>query len=589
MGFFLSAIFGIIAAAPFSSSSDSSVPLQVSTSDVHYGPDGPWQAVRVALGDPPQQLDLYPGGTFESIILSTTVCGSKSSGSCGAGGLYNPKRSGTVDQGSIAYSTHSQGFAVDWTLGALNNSGEARYILDQLTLNAIGTQRSVIIPDLSIRMITEVSTTYPDGSQYPLQLGQLALGASNTNQTFEVTTGTAVNGSLLPNYLWSEGDGIIATSSYGLHIGSANLGPPLSLWLGGYDQSRVIGPVNSLPSHNNLLDNFFIDLLDINIGVDNGASPFSYSQREGLLAESNSSIPSTLSVDMNPASPYLSLPNSTCAAIARDLPVTYQPKYGLYTWNVNDPQYERIVTSPTYLGFVFRATNLDVANITIKVPFQLLNLTLDQPLVSEPMPYFPCQPPQVEGYYSLGRAFLQAAFIGVNWDQGLGHWYLAQAPGPDTAVTASQTLFRESVVASSSNWSATWRTHWTPLADDTNAGSVRSDDSTTGDEGLSSGAYAGIGVGCAAAVAAAAAVTAIFLLRRRRRRCSGVIDKTEESSRGESEAVGNPVGGVTDQGLLHEAPAGKEASEVSGGQRTEAWELDHEGPRRQMVPVHELG
>lgn len=40
--------------------------------------------------------------------------------------------------------------------------------------------------------------------------------------------------------------------------------------------------------------------------------------------------------------------------------------------------------------------------------------------------------------YTLGRAFLQAAFIGVNWQPQSppGNWFLAQAPGPNTASAA---------------------------------------------------------------------------------------------------------------------------------------------------------
>ena len=34
------------------------------------------------------------------------------------------------------------------------------------------------------------------------------------------------------------------------------------------------------------------------------------------------------------------------------------------------------------------------------------------------------------GEYTLGRAFLQAAFVGVNWEPDVGLWFLAQAPGP---------------------------------------------------------------------------------------------------------------------------------------------------------------
>lgn len=65
----------------------------------------------------------------------------------------------------------------------------------------------------------------------------------------------------------------------------------------------------------------------------------------------------------------------------------------------------------------------------INVPFALLNLILDSPLTSTPTPYFPCSPwtSSADAPYHLGRAFLQAAFLGANSHK----LFLAQAPGPD--------------------------------------------------------------------------------------------------------------------------------------------------------------
>ncbi|KAL8849551.1 MAG: hypothetical protein Q9221_005485 [Calogaya cf. arnoldii] len=485
-------------------------------------------------------------------------------GPCGTGGLFDPRASATIDDTSISYSVHNHGPTVDWTLGAMNNSGEARYIMDQLTLGPVGTQNSVVVPNLSVRMITEITTTYPDGSQYPLQLGQLALGASNANQSFTQPTGNPlINASLVPGYLWDQGT--IDTASYGLHIGSAALKLPLSLWFGGYDQSRVIGPVNALPSHNNLLDNFFIDLLDIGIDVEYGTSPFAHSSKEGLLAEGNASITSSISVDLNPAAPYLHLPQSACAAITKDLPVTYESKYGLYFWDVNNPRYDRIMGSPSYLYFVFRTTNLEIANLTIKVPFQLLNLSLEQPLITRPTTYFPCQPPQGSSTYSLGRAFLQAAFIGVNWAQGLGHWYLAQAPGPNTAKNAIPTLFANTINGSSAKWSDTWKTHWTALRDDETT--VTNDSSVEPvAHKLSKGAYVGIGLGCAAAVGAAL-LTFIYDKRRRRRKnaCVPPPSTFEQNTTQEATEIDREIYEVADP----------EPREIYGGKREQTWELPY--------------
>ncbi|KAM3414643.1 hypothetical protein BST61_g9802 [Cercospora zeina] len=110
------------------------------------------------------------------------------------------------------------------------------------------------------------------------------------------------------------------------------------------------------------------------------------------------------------------------------------------------------------------------------------------------------------GTLILGKSFLQAAFVGRNWDTGRG--WLAQAPDPgalrnglgedirevnrdDTSIDTNSDL---SLVNSS------WSEHWTPLP-----GSTINDSSDTGheDTGLFVDAKADIGAAVGVAVLAA--------------------------------------------------------------------------------------
>ncbi len=381
-------------------------------------------------------------------------------------------------------------------------------ILDNLQLSGQN------VANFSVTIYPSITMVYPDGN-YPLQLGELSLGPL-VNQSFSSVP--AINASLIPGYLAAQN--AIPSSSFGLHVGIVAEGfkLDLSLWLGGYDASRIVGPVSSQSTKGDAASDFVIDLLDIGIGVDHGGSPFSYTSREGLLSSENSSISSDgIPVTMNPSSPYLYLPNSTCAAIAKDLPVTYNAGKALYFWNIEDPQYTRIVTSPTYLSFVFRRPT---ENLTINAPFQLFNLTLEAPLVSNPTPYFPCQPPQAPGgSYSLGRAFLQAAFIGVSWPgQGAGEWYLAQAPGPNTDSTPqSMPMTSTSPIGLSNDWADTWSGYWTALPNSTVSAIPGSTSTLPAHKphALPGGTIAGIAVGAVCAVLVAIGV-AVLLLRHRR-------------------------------------------------------------------------
>ena len=475
-----------------------SEPLQVLASSRTYGPDGPWQAVTVQLGTPPQNLDLFPGGVFQSSVFTNQQCGDQNSRPCGSVNLFDPSKSSSFDNTSILYEDNSTKQPSGWTNGAILLSYSKEVSIRE-TLQIAGHT----VADFSVATYKypDISMVYPDGN-YPLQVGALSLGP-DPNQTFGSINTTLIPGSLA-------GENIIPGSSFGLHVGTTATQPlvKLSLWLGGYDASRIVGPVSSQDIQDDAGSELVIDLLDIGIGVDHGGSPFPFSSQQGLLSEGNSSITSNgISVSMNPSAPYMNLPNDTCFAIAKRLPVKYNAGKALYLWDVTDPQFAKIVSSPTYLNFIFRSNSTSSGNLTIHVPFSLLNLTLEEPLVSTPTPYFPCQPPQTPDnsltYYSLGRAFLQAAFIGVTWfgsNQGVGTWYLAQAPGPSTNTNPQQKPLTIDVppVGLSANWSDTWMGFWTalPLSPSPTTSAVP----LPSRHGLSGGAIAGIAIGGAVAV-----------------------------------------------------------------------------------------
>ena len=499
-----------------------SSPFMIPSSSTTYGPDGPWQAVKVWIGTPGQSIDLYPGGTYASTLMSKHSCVYAESLPCGSGGLYDQSASVSADSNAVGEVA-----PLDWNLQASNLQSDPQrswYAMDTISFQG-PNQEDLTVQNLSIIIVDQVYLVYPDNPKhYAVQVGSLALGGSTCNQTL-YRHEVPVYASLVPCSLWKKG--LIPSNSYGLHIGSASLNIPLSLWLGGYDSSRVIGPVSSQPARNpENEDNLFIDLLDIGIGVDHGASPFSYTSRAGFLLDNSPSAGSSFPIAMNPQAPYLYLPNSTCNAIAQDLPVTYHANYGLYFWNTADPRYSQIISSPSYLSFTFRgnaSTGTSSSNLTINVPFSLLNLTLGPPLIDTPVQYFPCTPPKSLSTYSLGRAFLQAAFTGVEWSRDNGTWHLAQAPGPNIPSAASSVTFGDSIRSSSANWASTWEGHWTPLSATPNPQAVNGDQAPQGGGSgvhLSGGAISGIAIGALAFVAIAFAAFLLIRLRRHRGRAS---------------------------------------------------------------------
>ncbi|KAJ5714704.1 uncharacterized protein N7483_011885 [Penicillium malachiteum] len=478
-------------------------PREITWSDTKFGPDGPWQAVIVSMGSnysdlvvPSSVVALYPGGSWDSKILLSSICDNKTLSSVCYGntaGLFDSDISVTYDNTSIELPPYGPWSDLDWGYtDAVPVYASATRATDWMTIGGVP------IPDVDQITISAGWQTYPGGKTYPLEVGTLSLGISNINQTFGAEI--KINTTFVPSYLYDQrGSTNIPSYSYGMHIGSASLGIPGSLLLGGYDQNRVIGDVSAQSFSSG---SFPIELYDMSLGVAEGGSPWSYVNKTGLLAQGNSTPDSGPQVIVDPVNPYIYLPQSSCDAIAAELPVTYEADYGLYFWNTTDSQYDKIVTSPAYLAFKFSKNNLNNEEITINVPFALLNLTLEAPLVKTPTSYFPCM--ATNSTPVLGRAFLQAAFVGVNW---LGDkWFLAQAPGPGGSFIVNPMTISEyevTIPGSSNSWENTWKSSWSVIETEVtkinNATSTNTNGSTitstTENNGLPTSAKIGIIVG----------------------------------------------------------------------------------------------
>lgn len=122
--------------------------------------------------------------------------------------------------------------------------------------------------------------------------------------------------------------------------------------------------------------------------------------------------------------------------------------------------------------------------------------------MSNPQQYFPCRPFYANdgsGYYEFGKAFLQAVFIGMNWEQN--KWFMAQAPGPGVGASNVQPIGDADTSINSDpigNFATAWAKDWTPVSQ---SGTGKAGDKNPGGgsfkSGLSTGAKAGIGVGVA--------------------------------------------------------------------------------------------
>ncbi|CAI6261009.1 unnamed protein product [Periconia digitata] len=514
--------------------------LDVPWSSNKYGPDGPWQAVKIRVGgnDPALKLDnqnhadieVYPGGTYDSFTFSSLAC--TPFADCGKGGTWDPDATAMLWFEGMTGAWHPtiQDKTYGLTAGSLNYTQRAITVAGKTVWNA------------SLSHTNTGNITHLNGKMGGMQLGFLSLGAAETSQTFDTAWEEGTAGQNVTAYLFNGKlyeDKTISSYSYGLHIGSAAFEYPGSLVFGGYNKGHVIGPVTSM-----FKDFDRIDLLDITIGVKYGSSPFEFASKDNLLISDTGVVGSSQQVRIDPKTPYLSLPDSTCEGLADVLPIKFDQTTRFYHWQVNDPSYKKIVTSPAYLGFVFPPSLGSTQNVTVKVPFALLNLTLDSPIVDKPTQYFPCQSftplkgqpyPVPDDYFRLGRVFLQAAFIGQNWVSKTT--WMGQAPGPGFGgfglgnqvidIKDKDTTIESWDSAEINYFNQTWAGHWSiidspkPRTNNTPTAPTESPtrEATHEDksDSLSVGAKAGIGIGAGTVVVIAMGIAFLFWRTRTKR------------------------------------------------------------------------
>ena len=418
----------------------------------------PCQAVTVSVGtdadgSKSSTVHLYPGVFGDSLILTDQVC-PEVGGGCLAqqAGLYDLSHSKTA----INVSTIADKATTLQNLPSIDNTVQKISGVNTLDTLGISTKwGNYSLPNATIMALDASYLSLPNHVSYGTRVGYLSVGNPKRD-----LTSTQDSANDFPSVLAKQN--VTPADSFGLTYGSAALNLDGSLIFGGYDRARVLGQVGAFPINDQKMRT---ELLDITIGIAEGNfSPLEEDSYDGLLRLDGSPRATHKSITISPATPYLSLSPETCAAIAEHIPVTLNKSLGLYTWNTKDPIYNRLLSSAMYLGFIF---HIDAGNLTIQVPFQLLNLKLEAPLAPEPTPYFPCQPytkankPDTD--FVLGRAFLQAAYIAVHWTAS--RWFLAQAAGPDIDKTdislfnpQSTTLLTTDIGNFASSWRKSWGT-----------------------------------------------------------------------------------------------------------------------------------
>ena len=146
------------------------------------------------------------------------------------------------------------------------------------------------------------------------------------------------------------------------------------------------------------------------------------------------SEPITLSIDSSVS--HLWLPEKVCAAFVQTFGLTYDEKLDLYV--VNDSVHHDLQSRRPDITFILSdSSKSDSGLVTINLPYSAFDLAFtahypdDIPSTTH---YFPIRHTSDPGKYTLGRTFLQEAYLIVDYDRG--NFSLHQAVFPEKNISA---------------------------------------------------------------------------------------------------------------------------------------------------------
>ncbi|KAH8817303.1 aspartic peptidase domain-containing protein [Xylogone sp. PMI_703] len=347
------------------------------------GDDGPWSSFALRLGNPAQVVRVLPAtaGTFTTVVLPLGCNTTSNPIACAEarGKLFDPTQSKTwQDKGPF-------GLGVENNLGYSPVAGEFGIDSEGFT---VATLPNLTYPNQIIAGIA-VNDFY---------VGTFGLGTQPTNfSTFEDTHPSFFtslrNNNNTPSYTWS----YTAGAQYQL---TGVLG---TLVFGGYDSSLFIPNNLSIPMSPDVSRDLVVGVQGITLSSNTSAATTNLLPSGGIF----SFVDSTL--------PYIWLPLDACQAFERAFGLTWNETHELYL--VNDTLRTSLQNRNLSVTFTLGVGTSDGETVDITLPYAAFDKTATPPLVPSTTGYFPLKRAANATQYTLGRTFLQEAYLIADYER----------------------------------------------------------------------------------------------------------------------------------------------------------------------------
>lgn len=342
------------------------------------GNDGPWSSFSMQVGTPAQNLRLLPsssGNAVWPVLPQGCIAGDPSN--CGdlRGILFLPNTSSTwTDNGLYTLVLTEE--------VGLGYSGNANFGYDNLTLGWPGDG----LPALGHQVIEGFATKdFYIGS---FGLSPRAVNISTLDDPQPSFLGALAQQNKTPSTSWAYTAGAYyrQPTAFG------------SLTLGGYDTARFVQNDVTFPFGPDANRDLLIPIQSITSDAANGPllSTVIYAFIDSLV-------------------PHIWLPLEACQAFEQAFGLTYNQTAELYF--VNDTLHEKLVSRNPNVTFTLGPASAGGNTVDIVMKYGSFDLMADYPIVNNATPYFPLRQAQNHSQYTLGRAFLQDAYIIADYDR----------------------------------------------------------------------------------------------------------------------------------------------------------------------------
>ena len=346
------------------------------------------------MGTPAQNLRLLPSNSGNAVWpVLPQGCGIGDPSNCGdlRGTLFQPNISSTWTNIGLYGLVLTEETALGY-------SGNANFGYDNLTLGGLGDG----LPALSRQIIEGFATKdFYIGS---FGLSPHAVNISNLDDPQPSFFGALAQQNQTPSTAWAYTAGAYfrQPTAFG------------SLTIGGYDTARFVP--------NNVTFPFGPDTSrDLIIPIHSITSD----------AASHPLLSTVIYAYIDSLVPHIWLPLEVCQAFEQAFGLTYNESAELYF--VNDTLHDKLVSQNPNVTFTLGPASAGGSTVDIVMQYGSFDLTTEYPIVNNATRYFPLKQAQNDSQYTLGRAFLQDAYVIADYDRS--NFSVSQAVFPNGSNT----------------------------------------------------------------------------------------------------------------------------------------------------------